>query len=66
MRIPTELIEIIRRLGIAISAIFISHGRISIKVPSATNRHISSISSFVTAMQPSVQSFSLCDAPTHP
>jgi hypothetical protein len=39
-------------------------GRISITVPLRTARQISSISSSVTAMQPSVQSLSLCAAPT--
>ena len=38
-------------------------GRISIGVPVGTASQISSISSSVTAMQPSVQSFRRCDAP---
>lgn len=39
------------------------YGRISIGVPSGTAFQISSISSFVTAIQPSVQSLAWCEAP---
>ena len=42
------------------------HGLISTVVPTATRGQISSISSLVTAMQPSVQSFRRCAAPTKP
>ena len=43
-----------------------SQGSIWIGVPSATARQISSISSFVTAMQPSVQSRRRCALPSQP
>ncbi len=42
----------------------IFQGRISMGVPSGTDFQISSISSLVTAMQPSVQSFRRWAAPT--
>src|SRR5437588_12645349 len=42
-----------------------AHGLISTGVPFGTSFQISSISASVTAMQPSVQSCSLCAAPTN-
>ena len=52
--------EIELRLRVAAQA------RISTRVPLGTSLQIRSISSFVTATQPSVQSTFACDAPTQP
>src|SRR4029434_9032696 len=44
----------------------LTYGRISMVVPSGVTRQSSSISSSVSAMQPTVQSFQRCHAPIQP
>jgi hypothetical protein len=55
-----------RRTAAAAAAPALAHGLIVIGVPFGTTRHTSSISRFVTAMHPAVQSNVRCNRPSHP
>lgn len=63
---PNQVHQVIQRAHRAAKAAVLLQGLISTTVPFGTNVHISSISSFVTAMQPRVQSWRTCAWPIHP